>query len=122
MRLEGSNFIVDHIVPGESVQCVLSRAQHEVNRSPLQMLHTSQIAVFAFLLPCTDPQTCSLQSGIDPSAASTFDLAVQAPDMTHAIAAAVDRAVAAGSLQAEDGAALLHRYKADLAGYTYLSG
>ena len=42
--------------------------------------------------------------------------------MVSTVSAAVDRAVAAGSLPPAEGEALMGAFQADLAGYTYLSG
>jgi hypothetical protein len=38
-QLCGSNFVVDHFVAGESVQCVLSRAQHEARIIPATSMY-----------------------------------------------------------------------------------
>jgi hypothetical protein len=50
-RLHGTNFVVDHFVPGENVQCVLSRAQHEVRAQNTELtcgLHTIHVYTLSF--------------------------------------------------------------------------
>ena len=36
--LVGSNFVVDHVVRGETIQTILTRAQHQVRERPCKRL------------------------------------------------------------------------------------
>lgn len=58
-QLHGSNFVVDHFVPGESVQCVLSRAQHEASYH-LKSSHVGP-ACLAYYMASTTMQQGMLQ-------------------------------------------------------------
>jgi Arginine decarboxylase C-terminal helical extension len=123
-RLHGSNFVVDHFVPGENVQCVLSRAQHEVrgpkHESHMQ-LYTLKPAVQSMVLRMSHTALENLDLtpalGIRESDMSR----VQASQMVAAVSAAVERGVADGSIREDQGKQLMQSYRADLSGYTYLS-
>lgn len=113
-RLHGSNFVVDHFVPGEYVQCVLSRAQHEVGgpkHDSHTQLYTLKLAVQSTVLRMSHALSI-WQSGC---------ARVQASQMVAAVSAAVERGVADGSIREDQGAQLMQSYQADLSGYTYLS-